>query len=447
MSHRTTKRVSGGNSRLHVVSSDLSIITCLICGREFKILGSIHLQVHGLTRQEYMEMYDLTADRLTCTSTRLLKGRTRGYRPFLRADIQREILRAHRKIGRANPSTLRSACPTIYAQARRYFGSWDNAVASAGLDPAENRLLRDWDGAAILKEINKLRKSGRNLGAGAIRKEYPTLIGAAWVYFGGWRNAVRAAGLSLREEGLTEDWSREKVVSELRKLRRHRGGRRDRFLYNAATRLFGSSRAAVLAAGLDPDKFFDRKLWGKKEIVAAIHARRKAGLSLNPSVVLKEDGRLSSAVYGHFGSWTKALKATQIEPSDVLRIEKWSRKIIVQRIRKMRRLGKKVSNYAYIAKREPKLLAASIRYFGGWRQAMVAAGIDSAEVGLTIRWSREKILKELRDLWSRGFHLSRRNLAKTHAALLGAVTYHFGGLIEAKRLAGIPSEDRTRRRV
>lgn len=175
-----------------------------------------------------------------------------------------------------------------------YWGSRHSALEAAGLKLAPKQL---WSKEKVIAAL-RLRHEQR-LPMTKLRQEDRGLLMAANSHFGGMCKAMQAAGL----EPLSQRWSKQRVIDELREWDRRSGDRRCKSLGAAATRYFGSVRQAMLAAGIDPDC----RQWSQTRIVAALQDRYVRGKSLRR--VDCEDRSLRLAVKNHFGSWAKALEA------------------------------------------------------------------------------------------------------------------------------------------
>ncbi|MCY3020200.1 MAG: hypothetical protein NTW87_14375 [Planctomycetota bacterium] len=74
------------------------------------------------------------------------------------------------------------------------FGSWDAMLRAAGLDPGAVRVRRaSWTSSSILLEIQRKWHAGEPLNAGAVEPESLRRVGAT--FFGSWDAALAAAGL------------------------------------------------------------------------------------------------------------------------------------------------------------------------------------------------------------------------------------------------------------
>lgn len=114
---------------------------------------------------------------------------------------------------------------------------------------------RRWNENEVIQELRMIPK----LSPGYVRDHFPGLYGAAIRLFGGWKAAVRAAGidydkiLSRKEHGF---WTKERVIEAIQQLPEKHSSvvrRKDLSLYSAAIRLFGSWDGALKESGLNYD--------------------------------------------------------------------------------------------------------------------------------------------------------------------------------------------------
>jgi len=77
-----------------------------------------------------------------------------------------------------------------------HFGSWQAALREAGVgDPSSVRRITRWDTEAIVATIRRRRVESLPLNAKAVERELPALFAAARRRFGSWNEALRAAGI------------------------------------------------------------------------------------------------------------------------------------------------------------------------------------------------------------------------------------------------------------
>lgn len=234
----------------------------------------------------------------------------------------------------------------LHAAARRIFGSWKNAIQSAGIPPHTVIPGERWSPPRVLTMIRHLAKKDRQLTHAELDRRYRSLASSARRHFGSWRKAVLAAGVEPIRLRKVVPWSPDRVMEFIltRALRNEcLIARRiePRSVVAAARRLFGSWQAAIQAAGVDvlltqqslpcpaaPDLSACPKRnttqvrravranvrWTKERIVTALRARLNEHKPLNPIGIARDDDKLYQALRRHMGSWEGALRAAGIDP-------------------------------------------------------------------------------------------------------------------------------------
>lgn len=177
-----------------------------------------------------------------------------GENRYTDEELIQEVRRVGRSLGRAptTPEFIASGRVTVCTVRRRI--GWDEALMQAGFLPRRS----------ASKEIllGELQRVVSELGRAPSRAEFDTRSSfkAATIAtrFGGWVAAVRAAGAEPVYEGYV--WSEERVINEITSLNKrlarlnvqHLKADGQLSLYYAAQRFFGTWKAALKAAGLDP---------------------------------------------------------------------------------------------------------------------------------------------------------------------------------------------------
>ena len=100
-----------------------------------------------------------------------------------------------------NSGTLQRQDPGLHAAAVRHFGSYDDALRAAKLDPEKVRERRSWDRDAVIKGLKAARRAGGHLSDSAVRREQPALYGAAVRLFGSFTAARESAGIRWKAGG------------------------------------------------------------------------------------------------------------------------------------------------------------------------------------------------------------------------------------------------------
>ncbi len=144
----------------------------------------------------------------------------------------------------------------------------------------------------------------------------------------------------------------------------------DPVLAKKATKRFGSWAEAIQAAGLS-DRIPVTKpsyRWTKEEVLRSIREWHASGKSLEG--MDRQYQVLYRSAVRHFRGWRKAVEAAGLQ----CKRRQWSRKVIIQEIRKRLRAGDSIRSS------EPaniNLAAAAARHFGSWTAALTAARVSA----------------------------------------------------------------------
>ncbi len=136
----------------------------------------------------------------------------------------------------------------------RLFGSWDRALHGAGLDADEIARYRNWDKETIVFWLKARHRENEPLNSGAIQRDDPGLHAAAVRHFGSYDQALRKAKLNPERIRQRRRWDPPTVVRELKTFSRKHGPPTDSklrqhapALYGAVLRLYKTVTAAVKA--------------------------------------------------------------------------------------------------------------------------------------------------------------------------------------------------------
>jgi len=169
----------------------------------------------------------------------------------------------------------------LVSAARRHFGSWSKAALAAGVDPTKLQRVVPWNRERVIEAI--LTRALRSEPLVARLVEPRSLVEAGYRFFGSWQAAVAAAGLDPRvtdmpprrrrrsqlggaragsagpSDDLPQPWSKERVVEMIRaRVREHKPinawavSRDHPGLYGAGRRYLNSWDEAIRAAGFEP---------------------------------------------------------------------------------------------------------------------------------------------------------------------------------------------------
>lgn len=193
---------------------------------------------------------------------------------------------------------------TVWSGASRRAMS-DSLVAS------HDRRGRLWTRERLLAGLRRLRSPRFR---DVLRSE-PKLYWTAQRLFGSWKSACRAAKLPRALWDRWPEWTRERVLREIRARDTYHWSVVPDSLYWAAQRLFGSWQAALRAARVPARKWNPPPKWTPDTVRLALRRRAKAGRPITSSAVRADDLPLYKAVYRLFKRWPAALLATETRSS------------------------------------------------------------------------------------------------------------------------------------
>ena len=198
--------------------------------------------------------------------------------------IVAEIRRLHEQGIPLHMASVRKVFSSLVATAcsRKYFGSWRAAVEAAGFDYDQVLRIKRWTKEKVIEEIRRLAESGGDLRPSVVMRNTQTLLAAARKFFGSWREAVIAAGIDYdqyvhqrRHQRVEQD--KQQILDRIRQL--YQEGRIEELsgawryhlsLFRKARHRFGSWRKAIEMAGLNYEEIVQRQKWTKERIVQEI---------------------------------------------------------------------------------------------------------------------------------------------------------------------------------
>jgi hypothetical protein len=169
---------------------------------------------------------------------------------------------------------------------------------------------------AIIRRIVELDLAGHSLLEDNVRESDELLHASALNEFGSWETALGYAGVSAHDVGRCRDLSPERIKRQLRRLCTTGydlgamvNRSRDRALYEAAIRQFGSWREALTAAGVNLANVTHRKpkYLDREAMLLWLRNRSESGETLVYTEVCLENRAYALAIRREFGSWVRAV--------------------------------------------------------------------------------------------------------------------------------------------
>jgi hypothetical protein len=292
-----------------------------------------------------------------------------------------------------------------------------------------DKVYPKWTKERILEAIRERQRKGLPLTA--VYKDDLPLFAAAARYCGSWCQALLAAGLPAKPP---RKWTPAIVIATLQM--RHQQGLpmdlaslEDGGLVHAAHRRFGTWGKALAAAGITIPS---HRKWTREIVLAQLRA---GGPWRTPPRREEVPAILAQAAYRFFPAWHDVLAAAGFVPLEPRPSppRKWTKQSVIDEIRARHRQGLPLNvNASY------SLTNAAVHRFGTWSKAMAAAGLAARQYR---RWSKERILQQLRDLNERGTF--DRSTRWRDSSLVEAARLQFGGWSHALRLAGVLAPQET----
>lgn len=293
--------------------------------------------------------------------------------------------------GRVRCEDLRNdpAMPCFEAYLR-CFGTWNNALRSAGLPAAQERIQRT-DDELISDLKHKAEKLGRTPTAKEVDKD-PNMASSS-VYakrFGGrWSSVVAAAGL---EPIRKYSYSKEELVEALRRKIRELGHvptLREMLddpnmpSLGAYTRVFGSWVSALAEADQSPS----RRDYTDEELIKMLQdAAKKLGRNPRNNEFKKLGLPYRSTYENHFGSWKQTLIAAGLA---VVHVKLTREELIASIIKKAKELGRTPQRRDIDSDKSLPSASQYAREFGSWQNCIDAAGLKATRARRQLRPKQE----------------------------------------------------------
>jgi hypothetical protein len=415
-------------------------IQCQICGRILKVVNSAHLKTHGVTVPDYKEEFGIgfvmnEQSRANISNVHRRSGSER-FIPMERDEIFQRLRQFATANAAFSGNWLRKKSPVLLRQAIHLFGSWNAAMIAIGKEPFKTRT---WSKEAVIKQLREIHKNEperlwRNI------QEHGHLYAAARYVFGGWDKAVRAAGFPYTKKRRRKR-DRQSLLDALRAWHRKHGSlntsrmkKTDPALLSASRRAFGSLEAAAHASNV-PYVTYRRDRWSKRAVDEEIQSVRKSGRSLRPRSLAKECRGLYKAACKFYGSWRAALQANGLNDDEAMEQRRRTRKNVARDLRAWCDEHGQLTSSA-LWKMDPALCSAAQHRWGS--MAMAARALKLSYVRLNKgEWSRRRVIRELKARRQAGEAMNPSALRKAAPRLYSAAERYCGGLKSAMCAAGI----------
>jgi len=320
--------------------------------------------------------------------------------------------------------------------ARKYYGSYRKAVEAIGVDyDSLGRYFR-WTDSQVIEELKKLHGRGVRISGIQLMKEAPKLHRAIYDVFGSIEAARRAAGIELLVT--FQRWTKEKIIEALRQRARNKEELAQAYVSNSlrsAAAFYFGSYAGAIEAA--GLNYEEIRVRPPKWERAQIILKLQ---ELAAAGVQLNCARILEHAEGYYSSVLREFGSTEAALKaagvEYYGKVKWNRQKVLDELRQLQREGKDLA-YSRVQPGNPGLARAAGDLFGGYRRAVEALGIKYVRPR-TAQWSQERILSELRSLVDSGVEANGAGIRRANSRLFAACRAYFVRLSEALDLAGIP---------
>jgi hypothetical protein len=177
-------------------------VLCRLCGERFRLITPTHLwHRHRWSGSRPSELYKKRFGVATVWSDASRRAMSESLESHYdrkgRLWTRRRIVAAvARRVRAGRPLRFRDVWrdePELYWTAQRLFGSWEEALRAAGVEPPP---WPEWTRERIVGEIRRRAKAGRSVRYASVFRDSKPLYWAGQRVLGSWQAALRAAGVS-----------------------------------------------------------------------------------------------------------------------------------------------------------------------------------------------------------------------------------------------------------
>lgn len=194
-------------------------------------------------------------------------------------------------------------------------------------------------------------------------------------------------------------WTKERVVKEIQELNNSKKDLSARYislnyrkLFKGALSKFGTWANAVNSTGIDYTTILKQKQWTKKEILEKIKEYYSKGINISHKNIRKIDKKLISAAENNFISWANAVNSAGIDYYGKIAINKnkyWTINKIIETIKSLHSAGIGLNSQSMQKGEHRDLLDAAKEKFGSWENAIKNSGLDYQRISVLKSQTKE----------------------------------------------------------
>jgi len=277
------------------------------------------------------------------------------------------------------------SAPTV----RHHFDSWNTAVEAAGCHPHEKGPNPQYSRDELISHIQRLADGDdpptRQEYADDDDAPSPSTV---LIHFGTWNTAVEAAGYDPNGKGPNQQYSRDELISHIQRLadgddpptQREYAADDDAPSLSTVLRHFDSWNTAVEAAGYDPHENGRSQQYARDELIS--HIQRLADGDTPPTqqeYADDDDAPSPSTVLRRLGSWENAVEAAGFEPR-LWRNDgsphQYSEDEIIDHIQRLADGDNPPTQSEFRADDDAPSVGTARNRFGDWNSAIQTAGFQ-----------------------------------------------------------------------
>ncbi|MDB2275874.1 hypothetical protein PM022_15260 [Halorubrum ezzemoulense] len=258
------------------------------------------------------------------------------------------------------------------------FGSWNDALREANLEPNKER---DVGRSRLIDEIERLKEvSGVVPTAETMREQGRFAVNTYKRNFGSWNDALQAAGYELNNRTNIPE---SQLLDELKRLKDEIGEtpraidmeKEGKFGWATYETAFGSWNAALNQAGLSLN---NRSNIPKSELLHELNSLYSQLGETPGRRDMDQHGEFGSGAYmSAFGGWNEALQEAGIEPNKRRNVPESE---LLDAIRSLRDEVGRIPTRSEMNEKGEFSGSAYAHRFGSWNDALIAAGLDPHKI-------------------------------------------------------------------
>jgi len=176
----------------------------------------------------------------------------------------------------------------------------------------------------------------------------------------------------------------------------------------------------------------------REDVVRRLLQRELEGLSLRTTVVKMDDRPLYVAAVRHFRIWGDALRAAGVDPESISGRRVWTKERVIRRIRELERRGV-VMNVKSVGRIDGGLAQAARRLWGSWDKALAVAGFDATNIRRQRPpWTRASLVRAIQAHAASGARVTRNAIRPR--SIGKAAERLFGSFDAALEAAGVAQQ-------